>query len=134
MEGKILKALNYQISIPTIYKFFVRYLNAGHANKKLIFLSSYILEESLLSYDMIKYKPSQLAAAAVLIARNAVGRNNWSPNLLKYSEYREEDVILVARDMIAAKNALPPELVSFKNKYSCSSKFKAANITLLQKF
>ena len=130
MEEKILKALNYQISIPTIYKFFVRYLNAGHANKKLIFLSSYILEESLLSYDMIKYKPSQLAAAAVLIARNDVGRNNWSPNLLKYSLYRKEDVIPVARDMIAVKNDLPLGLVSLKNKYSRSSKFKAANITL----
>ena len=130
MEEKILKVLNYQISIPTIYKFFVRYLNAGHADKKLIFLSSYILEESLLSYDMIKYKPSQLAAAAVLIARNTVDCNNWSPNLLKYSLYREEDVIPVARDMIAVKNALPSGLVSLKNKYSRSSKFDAANITL----
>ena len=87
-------------------------------------------EESLLSYDMIKYKPSQLATVAVLIERHAVGRNNWSPTLLKYSEYREEDIIPVARAMIAANNDLPPGLVSSKNKYSRSSKFKAANITL----
>ena len=72
MEEKILKALNYQISIPTIYKFFIRYLNAGHTNKKLIFLSSYMLEKSLLGYGMIKYKPSQLATAAVLVGRHAV--------------------------------------------------------------
>ncbi|KAL7523847.1 hypothetical protein ACHAXR_001363, partial [Thalassiosira sp. AJA248-18] len=109
-EEKMLKTLNYQISIPTMYKFLIRYLNAGHADKKLVYLSSYILEESLLSYDMIKYKPSQLAAAAVLIGRHSVGRNNWSPTLLKYSDYREEDVIGVARDMLAAKNSLWPGL------------------------
>ncbi|KAL3771456.1 hypothetical protein ACHAW5_000111 [Stephanodiscus triporus] len=50
---------------------------------------------------MEKYKPSQLAAAAVLIGRKAIGRNIWSPTLLKYSDYREEDVIPVARDVIA---------------------------------
>lgn len=130
MEEKILRALNYQISIPTIYKFFVRYLNAGHADKKLVYLSSYILEESLLSYDMIKYKPSQLAAAAILIARRAIGRNAWSPTLLKYSGYREEDILPVARAMIAAKNALAPGLVALKNKYRRSSYFRASTLAL----
>ena len=127
----ILKAINYQISIPTIYKFFLRYLKTGPADKRFVFLCSFILEESLLSYDMIiKYKPSQLAAAAILIGRHAVGRNKWSPTLLRYSEYREEAIIPVARDMIAAKNALSPGLDSLKKKYSHARKFKAANISL----
>ena len=104
MEETMLKSLNYQITIPNAYKFLKRFLNAAHANRNLCYLASYIIEGSLLSYDMIKkYKPSQLAAAAILIARDAVGRNPWSPTLLKCSEYREEDVLPVSHDMLAAK-------------------------------
>ena len=51
----------------------------------------------MLSYGMLtRFKPSQLAAAAVLIGRKALGRNAWSPTLLKYSDYRREDVTPVA--------------------------------------
>ena len=91
-------------------------------------MSSYILEESLVSYDMvIKYKPSLIAAAAVLIGRHAVGRHNWSPTLLKYSVYREEEIISIAREMIAARNALStlyPGLDALKSKYSRNGKFR----------
>lgn len=84
-------------------------------------LSSYILEESLLSYDLTtKYKPSQLVAAAILIGRKAIGRNLWSPTLLKYSDYCEEDVIPVARAMLTRKIALCPQLRAIEKKYSRS--------------
>ena len=131
MEETILKALNYQISLPTAYKFFVRFLNAGHADKKLVYLSSFILEQSLLSYDLVTtYKPSELAAAAVLLGRSAIDRNSWSPTLLKYTQYREEDVKPVARAMLAANNAQYPGLHALKSKYSRSSKNRAASIGL----
>ncbi|KAL9179791.1 hypothetical protein ACHAXT_007761 [Thalassiosira profunda] len=131
MEETILKALNYQISLPTAYKFFVRFLNAGHADKKLVYLSSFILEQSLLSYDLVStYKPSELAAAAVLLGRSAIDRNSWSPTLLKYTQYREEDVKPVARAMLAANNAQYPGLHALKSKYSRSSKHRAASIEL----
>ena len=132
----ILNKLNYQISIPSIYKFLVRFLNAGHSNKTLCYLASYILEESLLNYDMIKkYKPSQLAAAAILIGRKTIGRNAWSPTLLRYSDYREEDVVPIANDMLGAKKELCPQLRAIKKKYTSikygrvarSSKFDGTN-------
>ena len=125
----MLKALDYRISLPTTYKFFVRYLNAGHADKKLVFLASYILEESLLSYRLcVTYKPSQLAAAAILIGRHAIGRELWSPTLLKYSGYREEEVLPVAKEMLAAKKALSPGLKALAKKYSRGSKLEVASM------
>lgn len=133
-EETILKTLNYQISIPTIYNFLVRYLNAAHADIKLCYLSSYIAEGSLHSYGMMKkYKPSLLAAAAILIGRKAIGRNVWSPTLLKYSNYREEDVIPVARDLIAKMTkemSSHTKLVSLRKKYGSSRLHKVVSISL----
>jgi hypothetical protein len=92
MEKIILKKLEYQITIPSAHAFLVRYLKAAHADKKIVQLSCFILDGTLQSYNMLHYLPSQLAAAAVFIARRTVGHYAWSPTLLKYAQYREEDV------------------------------------------
>lgn len=119
MEERILKAINYQISLPHTYKFLVRYMNAAHATKELVLVSSYVAESSLLSYSLITtYLPSQLAAAAVLIGRNVIGRPNWSPTLAKYTHCREEDIKPIARDLLAAmKIAKERENVYLAKKY-----------------
>lgn len=132
METTILQKLEYKISTATTFKFYMRYLTAGHADKKLIMLTSFILEESLFSLELAtKWKPSQLAAASLMIGRHAVGRHKWSPTLLAYSEYREEDIIPVARHMIEAKKNFDwSNLRSVHKKYSGSRKFDAAHIKI----
>ena len=132
MEETILKTLNYQITIPTSYKFLVRYLNAAHPSKQLCLLSSYVLEESLLSYDLTtKYPPSQLASAAILIGRKVIGRNAWSPTLLKYAKYREEDIKPVARAMLAERTRVENmKLVAVQKKYGRSNMLRVASIKL----
>ena len=96
MEEIILKKLEYKITIPSAHTFLVRYLKAAHADKKITQLSCFILDGTLQSYEMLEYLPSQLAAAAVFIARRTVGRQAWSPTLLKYSHYTEEQITPVA--------------------------------------
>ncbi len=123
METKILKALDYQITFPTSFMFLMRYLNAGHADKTMVYLSNFILDETLLCYDLLKYLPSELAAATVYIARKSVGRNGWSPTLLKYADYREEDIVPVARAIMDARESIPSSHTASKGKYA-SSKFK----------
>jgi cyclin B len=125
-EKAVLETLNYQLSIPTIYTFLLRYLNAAHATRELCYLVSYIAECTLHSYGMMtRFKPSQLAAAAVLIGRKALGRNAWSPTLLRYSDYRREDVTHVAELMIVNVKQLisSTKLVYLSKKYG-SKKFQ----------
>ena len=131
METTILKALDYQISLPTSYQFLLRFLNASHADRKFVFLTRYILETSLHSYQLvIKYTPSQLAAAVVLMGRNAIGCNNWSPTLEKYAEYSEEDILPIAYDMITENKGLRFGLTAVKRKYSLNRHLKVANVVL----
>lgn len=118
MEEDILRVLEYQVTIPSAHAFLVRYLKAAHADKKIVQLSCYILDGTLQCYSLLDYLPSQLAAAAVVIARHTVGRNAWSPTLLKYAKYREEDIIPIAKEILEAKNNPLPNLRAVYKKYS----------------
>lgn len=130
MEEIILKKLEYKITIPSAHAFLVRYLKAAHADKKIVQLSCFILDGTLQSYDMLEYLPSQLAAAAVFIARRTVGRNAWSPTLLKYAAYTEEQIAPVARAVLIAKAETSPELRAVNKKYTSSRYGGVANISI----
>lgn len=130
MEEKILKTLNYNITIPSAHAFLVRFLKAAHADKRIVQLSCYILDGTLQSYNLLHYLPSQLAAAAVYIARRTVGRNSWSPTLLKYANYCEEEITPIARAVLAEKSSAAPELRAVHKKYSSSRYGSVANMAL----
>ncbi|CAJ1946302.1 unnamed protein product [Cylindrotheca closterium] len=130
MEEKILKTLEYNITIPSAHAFLVRYLKAAHADKRIVQLSCYILDGTLQSYNLLHYLPSQLAAAAVFLARRTVGRNSWSPTLLKYANYREEEITPIARAVLAEKTSSSPELRAVNKKYTSSRYGGVANMAL----
>ena len=131
MEEKILKALSYQVTVPSAHTFLVRMLKAGHADKKIVQLSCFLLDGTLQAFNLLDYLPSQLAAAAIYIARRSVGRNGWSPTLLKYAQYSEEEVIPVAREILATKNAANPQLKAVTKKYT-SHRYGGVASTFLQ--
>jgi G2/mitotic-specific cyclin-B, other len=130
MEEHILKTLEYNITIPSAHAFLVRFLKAAHADKKIVQLSCFILDGTLQSYNLLHYLPSQLAAAAVFIARRTANRNSWSPTLLKYAAYREEDVLPVARAVMAEKTSASPELRAVNKKYTSGRYGGVANVAL----
>lgn len=134
MEETMLKRLDYKITIPSAHAFLVRYLKAAHADKRIVQLSCYILDGTLLSYKLLGYLPSQLAAAAVLIARVNSGRNAWSPTLLKYTEYREEDIVPIALRVLRAKKSSSLKLHGVDTKYASSKYGRVAKIELSSDF
>jgi hypothetical protein len=134
MEETILKCLEYNITIPSAHVFLVRHLKAGHADKKIVQLSCYILDGTLQSYNLLHYLPSQLAAAAVYIARRTVGRNGWSATMVKYADYFEEEIIPVARALLAEKASSSTELRAVNKKYSSQRYGGVANTALSSDF
>jgi G2/mitotic-specific cyclin-B, other len=118
MEEKILKTLEYNLTVPTAHNFLVRYLKAGHADKTIVQMSCFLLDGTLQAYPLLHYVPSQLAAACVFISRRVAGRNGWSPTLLTYSDYCEEEVIPVARALLTAKQNASKELKAVYKKYT----------------
>ena len=52
----------------------MRYLKAGHADRRMVWLASYVCERMLQEYGMLAHKPSIVAASAVYIARKNLNR------------------------------------------------------------
>ena len=134
MERGILEALQYQVTVSTSFDFLIRFLNAAHANKEMVNMSHYLLEGTLPNYGLLEYLPSQLACAAVLIARKVHGRNLWSPTLLKVTEYREEDIVPVARALLKAKASEASgqglHLKATRRKYASPTLSKVSTVAL----
>ena len=135
MEEKILKTLRYNVTVPTPHTFLVRYLKAAKADKLMAQLASFLLDGTLLSLEKFtcRWKPSQMAAAAILLARRQVGRHNWSPTLVTYSSYREEMILPVAKSLLEQKHRLEKnrELMALAKKYSKTKYGKVSHIAFL---
>lgn len=69
MEGLILNALQFNISMPLPIHFLRRYYKASGTEFKTYCLCRYVLELSLFDVQMHKFTPSQIAAAAFYLAR-----------------------------------------------------------------
>ena len=117
MEASILWALNYEINVPSAHTFMVRYLTAVNATTDVVSLSNYVLDGTLQSYYLLKFLPSQLAAAAVFISRKTLGEDAWCPELVRHALYCEEDVLPVARAVIAVKVYCSAGLFAVERKY-----------------
>lgn len=57
-EFYILKALQYDITFPTIYRFLERYHSLSEASPEAFFLACYLIELSLIEVKMNKWVPS----------------------------------------------------------------------------
>ena len=117
METSILVALNYEIYVPCAHAFMVRYLKAVDATTDVVNLSNYVLDGTLHSYYLLNFLPSQLAAAAVFISRKTMGDTPWCPELVRHTLYCEEDVLPVARAVIAVKVYCSAGLFAVEKKY-----------------
>lgn len=119
METKILKSLDYRISFPTAYTFLKRFARAAGGEKRICQTASYLLDTVLLSYGLLKFKPSQLAAGCMFLARHhRVGRTSWSATMETYTGYNENEVAHVARAILQAKSESHKGIVSVDKKYT----------------
>ncbi|KAL5216358.1 hypothetical protein ABZP36_007759 [Zizania latifolia] len=120
MENLILNTLQFNMSVPTPYVFMRRFLKAANSDKKLELLSFFILELSLVEYQMLKYKPSLLAAAAVYTAQCAINHcQHWTKICELHSRYTGDQLIECSRMMVDFhKKAGAGKLTGVHRKYS----------------
>ncbi|KAJ3425763.1 cyclin-b1-4 [Anaeramoeba flamelloides] len=110
-EAMILNVLNFRVTYVSPYFFIQRYIKAAGVGLrstqylKLKLLSNYLLELSIPRVNMVKYKPSQLAAAAVylaLVSLNTKTLNKpllWTDTLQYYTKFKLSEILKCARDL-----------------------------------
>lgn len=83
MERLMLTTLDFNLSTPTPLHFLRRFSKAARSDSRTHTLSKYLTELTLVEYKMLDFLPSQIAAAAVYIARRMTCREPyWVRNLL----------------------------------------------------
>jgi len=132
MEWAVLTELDFKIYGPTAHPFLVRFLRAANADTRTTQLASFLLDGTLQNYQLLQYRPSQLAAAAVMIARRTnwtllMGKYLsmavlWTPTLAHYTDYSEEEVMPVARAILGAWDNRESSCSAVKKKYSATGR------------
>ena len=74
MELKILKMLNFNITIASSLKFLERYSKLLNFKQNEYYLARYFIELSLIDYQFLKYKPSIIAASAIYLVEKYKGK------------------------------------------------------------
>lgn len=119
-EYDILSKLSFDVTVPSALRFFELFnifikLEGVYLNYGL-----YILELCAFSYQMIKYKPSLIAAGVLMIIVNT--NSVLKEKLIELSCHSPEEIGLVCKDIILMYQKVDNGSKSIKKKYS-SSKF-----------
>ncbi|CAI0382147.1 unnamed protein product [Linum tenue] len=134
MEKLIVNALQFNMSVPTPYVFMKRFLKAAQSDKKvcelLELLSFFLIELCLVEYEMLKYPPSLMSAAAIYTAQCCLnGSSQWNKTHEWYTSYSEEQLLECSRLIVGFhQNSGTGRLTGVHRKYS-TSKFGFATRT-----
>ncbi|XVE67304.1 hypothetical protein DITRI_Ditri08aG0149900 [Diplodiscus trichospermus] len=122
MEKLMVNTLQFNMSVPTPYVFMRRFLKAAQFDKKLEFLSFFLIELCLVEYKMLRFPPSLLAAAAIYTAQSSLCRfKNWTRTSEWHSKYSEDQLLECSKLMVTYhQKAGSGKLKGVYRKYSAS--------------
>ncbi|XP_022346838.1 G2/mitotic-specific cyclin-B1-like isoform X1 [Enhydra lutris kenyoni] len=78
MEVKILRSLNFGLGRPLPLHFLQRASKIGEVDVEQHTLAKYLMELTMLDYDMVHFPPSQIAAGAFCLALKILDNGEWT--------------------------------------------------------
>uniref|UniRef100_A0A8C6R3J6 G2/mitotic-specific cyclin-B1 n=1 Tax=Nannospalax galili TaxID=1026970 RepID=A0A8C6R3J6_NANGA len=78
MEMKILRVLNFSLGRPLPLHFLRRASKIGEVDVEQHTLAKYLMELTMLDYDMVHFPPSQIAAGAFCLALKILDNGEWT--------------------------------------------------------
>eukprot|EP00062_Callorhinchus_milii_P002288 gi/632938326/ref/XP_007904570.1/ PREDICTED: G2/mitotic-specific cyclin-B2 [Callorhinchus milii] len=135
MEILILKELDFKLGRPLPLHFLRRASKAGNVDAKKHTLAKYLMELTLMDYDMVHYHPSEVAAAALCLSQRVLDQSKWTPALAYYTDYSEEILHPIIQHL--AKNVVNANEgrthhSAIKNKYAGAKLLKISTIPQLR--
>jgi cyclin B len=120
MECSMLSALSFDVAVPTQAHFFDYLLKSNQCDaEEYRALVDYLLELALVDVRMIKYAPSRLVSAALLLSNEIVGRPAWPQRMVQISRYSGTALRVCADELRALLRAAPSgALQAVRKKYS----------------
>ncbi|XP_009635576.2 G2/mitotic-specific cyclin-B1 [Egretta garzetta] len=134
MEMKILRALDFDLGRPLPPHFLRRASKIAEVDLEQHILAKYLMELSIVDYDMVHFPPSKTASAASCLALKLLDGCEWTPTLQHYMSYTENDLLPVmqhiAKNVILVNEGIT-KYVAIKNKYASSKNCKISRLEQL---
>ena len=130
----MLETLKFQLGRPIAITFLRRNSKAGSVELVHHWLAKYLLESCLRDYDLAQIPPSEMAAAALLLALKlqapeAQFDNLWNANLAYYSGYKAENLRdTIKRISIVVKDIHTSKFNAAYVKYNSAANQKVASL------
>merc|ERR1719174_1960937 len=119
MEVCILKTLQFKICCPTAMHFFEKYQAINGCTDTHRHLAQYLLELTLVDYKALKYTPSHLAAASLLLSNKLLRQPSWTSAAAQHTEMTESMLKECAKEMCGLlERAEGESLPAILKKYS----------------
>ncbi|MEQ2198125.1 G2/mitotic-specific cyclin-B2, partial [Xenoophorus captivus] len=127
MEQVVLRKLNFQLGRPLPLHFLRRASKVANADVEKHTLAKYLMELTLLDYELVHYRPSEIAAASLCLSQLLLDGLPWSPTQQHYSTYDEAHLRPIMQHV--AKNVVmvnegKTKFQAVKKKYSSSKLMK----------
>lgn len=82
MEAVVLTAIEFSLCCPTPVHFLQRFARANGCDDRHAFLAMFLLELSMTELDMVRFPPSHLVSAALLLSNKLLRRSpSWTPGM-----------------------------------------------------
>ena len=131
MEHKMLASLKFDITFPTQWALFETFKRKLNLDDKTFKLAWFLMELCLINYKTLKFKMSQIAASAILIASKATNiyRNDW---LYQNIGIQEKELGECCKEMYDFYNYnLNHNLKAIRKKFSSPKFDEVAKIKLI---
>lgn len=121
MEHLVLKVLGFELSIPTPLYFVNVFAKVSGCSKEESCLAQYLSELTLMDGMFLQYRPSEIGASAVAIARHTCGQsvNAWPAVLESLTEYNTATLkgcVGKLQELFTKASTLPQQAI--REKYS----------------
>lgn len=134
MEILMLRELNFDLGRPLPLHFLRRASKSCSADAEQHTLAKYLMELTLIDYDMVHIRPSEIASAALCLAQKVIAQGSWGATQNHYTGYTEEDLSYIMKHMaknVTKVNKNLTKHVAVRNKYASSKLMKISTIPQL---
>ncbi|XP_072167554.1 G2/mitotic-specific cyclin-B-like [Diadema setosum] len=136
MEVIMLKGLNFALGKPLCLHFLRRNSKAAGVDAQKHTLAKYLMELTLPEYDMVKYDPSEIAAAAIYLSMTLLDPDSrWCSKMAHYSMYSEEHLTPIVRKLakiVCKDDSTSQKYSAVKTKYASNKFMKISTIPELK--
>lgn len=132
-EEAILIKLEWDLSTPSSLHFLRRFSKAAGSDYAVHTLGKFIIETALMDVNLLKFRASEIAAAAIYISRKMTGSSpTWTPTLAHYTTYDQEHIRPIALELNdLLKRTLKSSLKSVQSKYASAKNGEVAKVPLV---